>query len=264
MGAIITRPKGTRRIRRIRLASQFAALVILSLPFLGLRTICGPAFHCYSCPLSAFACPLGVLVNFGTLRVFPYAAIGILGLVSTIGGRLICGWVCPFGLFQDGLDTISKKKVSIPGKLTYLRYAVLGGLVILVPLLPIKPYTYTFCNYCPAGTLESAIPWRIMGVPGGSISDFCIRLVILTGVVVLAVVSSRGFCRTLCPLGAIFSLFNRISLFRLNMTKEDCNQCGACAKVCAIGVDPATDPNAAACIRCLDCTATQHLRLGSK
>lgn len=259
MGSMI---KKIKRISTLRVISQFAALVLLSLPFFGLRSICGPAFHCHGCPLSAFACPIGVLVNFSMLKIFPYVAIGILGAIGTIGGRIVCGWVCPFGLLQDGLHKLPTRKISLPQRLGNGKYIVLVVLVLMVPFF-FPGSSYIFCKLCPAATLETTIPFAFMGVFKGYTTAFIIKMSILVGVLGLAVVASRGFCRTICPLGAIFSLFNKISLFRLNLTKHDCNDCGACMKKCPVQIDPVNQMNSAECIRCLDCTTTRHLKLGS-
>ena len=245
-----------------RLITQFAALAGLNLYFLRLQSVCVPALNCYSCPAAVFACPIGTLVNFSALRLFPFITIGILGLTGIIGGRFVCGWVCPFGLIQDGLNKIPSPKLEVPQKLGYTRYLVLILLVFLVPFF--FPYSAsTFCHFCPTGTLESAIPWRFMGISSGDNIGFSMRLVILLGTIVLTITLSRGFCRLLCPLGAIFSIFNRVSLFRMRLTKP-CNNCGICAKECPVEIDPVKQMNAGECIRCLECTKPPHLKFGIK
>ena len=45
---------------------------------LRMHNVCGPVFHCYSCPLATFACPIGMLANFSALHVIPFAALGTL------------------------------------------------------------------------------------------------------------------------------------------------------------------------------------------
>jgi polyferredoxin len=260
MGPIVTKAAG---IARARLITQLSALVILNIPLIGLHTVCAPVFYCHSCPLSAFACPVGVLVNFSALRLIPFITIGILGIVGTLGGRIVCGWLCPFGLLQDALYRIRTRKIRLPYSLNYAKYALLIGLVFAVPfLLPGKPFTY--CNFCPAGTLESSIPWAFMGINTGFGFSFWLRVGILAGVLALAVVASRSFCRTLCPLGAAFAVFNRFSLFRLKLTHQACGKCGMCSKKCLVGIDPVAQINTAECVRCLDCTTTDHLNLGIK
>jgi polyferredoxin len=262
MGSIIK--EKLKRLSRLRLLTQFSTLLLLNFPFIHMQSVCAPVFYCHGCPLSAMACPIGVLVNFSTLRVFPLVTIGILGLVGTIGGRLVCGWLCPFGLLQDVLHKIPTPKISLPRALNYTKYLVLVGLVFAVPFFfPGKPYT--FCHFCPSGTLEASIPWQIMGVgSGGGLWAHLIRYGVLAAVILLAVVTSRSWCRTLCPLGAIFSFFNRFSLYRFKLVTPKCNSCGVCARNCPVDIDPVKEMNTAECIRCMDCTHHKHIRLGTK
>lgn len=247
---------------KVRVITQLAALAGMNLYFLRLRSVCVPALNCHSCPASVFACPVGILVNFAKLRIFPFIAIGILGLIGIIAGRFVCGWVCPFGLIQDGLNKIPSPKLEVPQRFSYTKYLVLLFLVLLIPLF-LPASKFTFCYFCPAGTLESAIPWRLMGVSSGDSVGFAIRISILSAIVILAVTASRFFCRFLCPLGAVFSIFNRISLLRMRLTKP-CNNCGLCAKKCPVGIDPVKKMNAEECIRCLECTDPPHLKFGIK
>lgn len=277
MGSIITRAK---RIKRARFITQISALILLNLQFLniwlpnlqlaGMRVMCAPVFFCHSCPWATFACPLGVLINFSALRIFPLITLAILGLVGTLGGRLVCGWVCPFGWLQDMLHKIPTKKFSIPAPLKYTKYVLLIVFVLGIPLfLPKNPYT--FCYFCPSGTLESAIPWASMahwkvtpGMFNGFTAKFLLRIFVLAGTLGMVVFISRGFCRVFCPLGAIFGLFNKVSLFRFNLAHKKCNSCGGCAKVCPVEIDPVAEMNTAECIRCYDCTRTKHIKMGVK
>ena len=52
-------------------------------------------------------------------------------------GRLICGFLCPFGWFQELLHKIPTKKFSTKKLhfLTYLKYVILVVFVILLPIL---------------------------------------------------------------------------------------------------------------------------------
>jgi len=93
---------------------------------------------------------------------------------------------------------------------------------------------------------------------------FILRIVVLLAILAFVILVNRGFCRVLCPLGAILALFNRISLFRVRLTQSECTNCGRCAKMCPVEIDPVGQMNSSECVRCLDCTATQHLKLGVK
>ncbi len=264
MGSIVRK---IRNLKFQRLSTQLATLVVLNLPLLGvqlgMQSVACPVFFCHSCPSASMACPLGVLTNFAALKIWPFITIGILGTVGMIGGRFVCGWMCPFGMLQDWLHKIPSRKFKLPRVARWTKYAVLVVLVLAVPFfLPGKPYT--FCNFCPSGTLESAIPWSFMGVSKGLGASYFMRLGILAAVLAFAVFVSRGFCQALCPLGAIFAAFNRISLGRIRLTTDNCNNCGVCATVCPTDIDPVADINSGECVRCLDCTTTCHLKMGIK
>ncbi len=281
MGSIITRAK---KLRIARMSSQISALILLNLQFLnrwlaapldGLRGACVPGFYCHSCPWAVLACPLGVIVNFARLGLVPYITLGILGLVGTLGGRLVCGWVCPFGFLQDLLFKLRTHKFQIPARLAYAKYLVLVVFVLAVPhfnpTASQRLYSYTFCDGCPSGTLESTIPWAFVGhwdvnsgVFGGFTTRFFVRISILLATLIFVIFVSRGFCRVFCPLGAIFGLFNRFSVFRYDLAHKKCNNCSACAKVCPVHIDPVTEMNSAECIRCYECTNTRHIKMGLK
>ena len=81
------------------------------------------------------------------------------------------------------------------------------------------------------------------------------KYALLLAVVVLAVLVSRPFCKYLCPLGALYALFNRFSLYRLRFVSEDCIHCGKCSSICKMDCDPTREPNALECIRCGECVA---------
>lgn len=277
MGSIVSRAK---RIRKARNLTGIGALLLLNLQFMnavipnlglvGIRCLSAPVFYCHSCPWATMACPLGVLVNFSTLRIFPFVTLGILAIVGTFGGRIVCGWVCPFGWLQDWLHKIPSRKFSLPSYLRYTKYALLVVTVLAIPyFLPGKPWT--FCDYCPSGTLESTYPWAVIGgwdvstgLFGGFNARFFARTGILLGVLLFAVFVSRGFCRVFCPLGALLGLFNRFSLFRYNLTYPTCNGCKACAKLCPVDIDPVGKMNDAECIRCYECTNIKHIEMGVK
>ena len=130
------------------------------------KTVCVPGLNCYSCPAASGACPIGAfqaVVGSSKFR-FSYYITGFLILLGVLLGRFICGFLCPFGWFQELLHKIPTKKLSTKKlkPLTYLKYAVLLVMVVLLPAFLVNdvgmgdPF---FCKYlCPQGVLEGAIP----------------------------------------------------------------------------------------------------------
>jgi len=236
-----------------------------------LKQFCVPGLNCYSCPGAWGSCPLGSLqAVIGSIKYsFSYYVAGLLLLSGLLLGRFICGFLCPFGLIQELLHKIPLPKIKQPWRWPrYIKYALLLIFVILLPLLWVNrlgmgaPY---FCKYiCPAGTLTAGLPLIAANAPLRAALGalFTWKLILALLIVLGCVFVYRFFCRYLCPLGAIYALFNRISLYRLRLNAEHCISCGSCSAACRMGVDPSTKANSGECIRCGDCiTACPHQAL---
>ena len=149
-------------LARWRIWVQAGFLLAWLDPFLlRMHGICSPVFHCYSCPWATFACPIGILAQYGALHVIPFLAVGTLLIVGSLFGSLVCGWACPFGFLQDLVARIPTPKLRLPGWLGLTRYAVLVGLVFLVPYYYGEESPWFICRVCPAGALEAAVPYSV-------------------------------------------------------------------------------------------------------
>ena len=224
---------------------------------------CVPGLNCYSCPGAAGSCPIGAFqaVVGSSKFKFSYYITGMLILFGVLLGRFICGFLCPFGWFQELLHKIPSPKFSTK-KLKPLRYLKYGILLVMVILLPIvivnemgmgDPF---FCKYlCPQGVLEGALPLSITneGIRSALGVLFSWKAFVLLTVIVGSVFFYRPFCKWLCPLGAFYALLNRVSLFQMKVDKDKCVSCGACEKACKMDVDVTKHPNHAECIRCGMC-----------
>ena len=255
-----------RTLSRLRPWVQTAFLGVWLAP-LGrwLHAIPGCVFHCYSCPLSSFACPVGVAANYAALLPVcgevPYLLIGILLAVAAVSGSLVCGWVCPFGFLQDGLARIPVPKVRLPDWVGSLRYVVLLGLVLVLPMVlgfkgvPFDEQTISICRLCPAGALEAGLPYSVKSYLAGQgwlMSWF--KTAILVAFIGAAIFVHRPWCRMFCPLGGLLALFNRFSLFHLRFNAKECVECNLCRSRCSMGVKVDQAVNVSGCIRCLECT----------
>ncbi len=233
-----------------------------------LKGVCVPGLNCFACPTTFCSCPIGSLQNFAASRDLPFFLIGYLGIFGLIGGRITCGWLCPFGWFQDLLYKIKSKKFRLPRFFSYFKYAFL---VIFVFLLPFLTGENWFSHICPQGALEGTIPWTLWNPviphtnqPILAYTTFGIWFWIKIGLfalfLVLFVAIKRPFCRMVCPLGAIYSLFNKHSIITLKVA-DDCTRCNLCEQVCPMDLKVYEDPNQLDCIRCLKCTQCSNVRL---
>jgi polyferredoxin len=254
--------------------------------YIGTRTIyqgkakgvCFPGFNCYACPLALFSCPIGSLQHSLVImspqgsssasgQAIARAArqqashsiaallyvLGFIGLIGVVTGRLVCGWICPFGLLQDLLYKIPTPKLGLPRWARFGKYAALGVLAMLIPYLT---GVHWYSRLCPAGSLEGALPLKALP-PKSPLPEigwfFWLKIGILVVFLAWMVVTKRPFCRTACALGAAYALLTPVSLYRMSVDNERCTTCGRCREVCPVDINIFDGPNSPECIRCLDC-----------
>ena len=234
------------------------------------KGVCVPGLNCYSCPGAVGACPIGSLQSFlGGLRFrVPYYVLGFLLFFGALLGRTVCGFLCPFGWLQEMLHAIpffrKTDRFALDRPLRYLKYIVLSLLLVLPVFVKLTPF---FCKYvCPAGTLAGVLLALHDALVRSQLGWlFAWKSVIFAAVVFAALIVWRPFCKYLCPLGAIYGFFNRVSLHALRLDVSRCVRCGKCAAVCRMGVEPQKNINSAECVRCGDCVRacpTAAIRMG--
>lgn len=234
------------------------------------KWLCNPVLSCHSCALAWFACPVGVYVHYSGYHLFPFLAVGTVLLVGVLVGRLLCGWVCPFGFLLDMLYKVPSPKFDLPRWTGYLKYIMLALTVVLLPFLLGEATMYSFCRICPASALQVTLPnIGLQGFSGTTLAT-AVKLGFLVLVLVLAVFSSRSFCKALCPIGALLAPLNYISFWAIRMpaTRQGrctigpppCTGCKRCDQICPSDGQPFSrisrgiPPNRTAdCVVCHDC-----------
>ena len=233
------------------------------------KYFCSPGLNCYSCPASIFACPIGIIQHiFASIRnniaigkyIVGLYTFGLLGIFGTIGGRFICGWICPFGFFQELIYKIPSKKFKFDFRyLRYLKYFILIFMVIVLPFLIVDKFGFgetIFCKYfCPAGTLEAGLTLPYIVPQLKKIIGFLYfyKVAILIFFIFLFIITKRPFCRFFCPLGAIYSLFNKISFIQIKRDENSCVKCMQCVKACPMNLNLNEICNDFNCIKCFSC-----------
>ncbi len=236
-----------------------------------LKNICTPGLNCYSCPGASGACPLGSLQNAlgASTKRAPYFVIGIILLYGILLGRTICGFLCPFGLIQDLLYKIKTpklKKNRVTKLLSYFKYVILAFFVIVLPIMyglrnvPLPG----FCKYiCPAGTIEGAFGLLSNAVNESELARlgplFTWKFILAVSIVVGCIFIYRMFCRFLCPLGALYGIFNRISILGIKLEKPRCIDCGLCVSKCKMDIREVGDHECISCGECIAVCPTQAI-----
>ncbi len=257
-------PAGPRWLYYRGYVQFFSTLLANSYFLRGLKGFCYPGLNCWSCPLANFACPIGALQYSsisarGNLAngkplwsVLPLYVLGTLILFAALFGRMMCGWLCPFGWLQDLIGRLRRYKYKLPKWTGYIRYAILIAGVFVIPYYTGEPW---FTKLCPQGALQGGIfqPLLHPELRAGIQTMWYIKQGILLATLMAMVFIRRPFCVAICPLGAFFSLFNRWSAWQIKYDAEACTDCGWCVEHCPVGIDPRREVNGANCISCLEC-----------
>jgi len=235
------------------------------------KQFCAPGINCYSCPGAVGACPLGSLQgSFSADHSTIYYVGGILLLYALMFGRMICGWLCPFGLVQDliyKIKTPKLKKSPVTRILSFFKYVVLIFFVLIVPIA----YAFrdtplpAFCKYiCPAGTLEGGIGLLSNAVNESYFSMlgplFTWKFLLMVSILAGCIFIFRLFCRFICPLGAFYGLFNKLSFFGITVEKHKCTDCGLCVSHCKVDIKTVGDQECISCGECVDVCPTKAIQ----
>lgn len=235
------------------------------------KVLCAPGINCYSCPGAVAACPLGSLQGaISSSHSTLWYVGGILLLYSIMFGRMICGWICPFGYIQElfyKLQTPKMKKNKFTRALSYLKYVILVVFVFIIPIM----YAFkdqplpAFCKYiCPAGTLEGGMLLLANKVNASYFSMlgpiFTWKFLLMVCIMVGCIFIFRLFCRFLCPLGALYGLFNKISFFGVKVEEHNCINCNLCIKHCKMDVHKVGDPECISCGECINVCPTNAIQ----
>ena len=235
------------------------------------KYFCVPGLNCYSCPGAVGACPLGALQDSlsqsGTRA--PAYIFGILILFGLLLGRIICGFLCPFGLIQELLYKIRTPKLRksrFTRILSYFKYVLLV-IVIAIPI--IYAGIPSFCKYiCPAGTFEGAIGLLINPANADLYTMLGVLFTWKFGVLIALCVASvfiyRVFCRFLCPLGAIYGFFSKVAMLGVKLDKNKCTDCGLCLSKCKMDIKRVGDHECIQCGRCAQVCPKQAIYFGKE
>jgi|SRR5574344_823845 ferredoxin-type protein NapH len=242
-----------------------------------LKNICVPGLNCYSCPGSVSACPLGSLQSTIANGKFPFFITGMFLLLGTLFGRAICAFLCPFGLIQEILYKIPFFKIKQTDKtkrisriMSLLKYFFLAVLCIIFPIVFFfkdgvgSPF---FCKLiCPEGTIFAGWPLVLLNESFRSSVGFLFtwKSILAFVIIILSLSIYRPFCKYICPLGAIYSFFNKIAIVGISVDETKCTHCNACTVNCKMNAVKVNDRECIRCAECLDKCKFNALNISPK
>ncbi len=234
--------------------------------------------------------PLLLLLNFiATSKILPIFLLSLVPLALTfVLGRFFCGWVCPFGAVNQFFSWLFKKskkeKKGVDKKFLKLKYIMLILVVIstlvgthyggwLDPFSLLTRSVTTIVNPSVNYLLEESLKKGAEdeGIVAKGLKPFYNfsrknlltvkqrayeQTFIIGGIffllLFLNLYKRRFFCNYLCPLGALYGLVAKFSLFNLN-PDEKCVSCKACARNCTYNGSPFEDYMKSDCVVCFNC-----------
>jgi len=196
---------------------------------------------------------------------WPFLITALIPVAFTlVFGRFFCGWICPATLLYE-LNTnvaIWLQKIGLPTGKLYLDRRLKYGVLALGLVLSAISGSVLVANIYPPAIVGREL-YYVIALGGFGLGTVFFMLTLLFDILV----SRRGFCRYLCPGGAVYSLLGRYRLFRIKRTVKICNDCTKCNAVCEFALDPMRDNFGQECNNCSACIAvcpTQALRFTTK
>lgn len=198
--------------------------------------------------------PLNLLANL-TARAVPillFPAV-ILLILTLIFGRFFCGWICPWGTLLDIFRKIagwlrlrSRNQLNPP---LWPKYFILSIAILLAIFGTGVSYIFLFD---PLSISTSFWGWLVFS-PMEKKGVVWAGLVFVP-IILLELLATRFWCRSICSLGALLGIFSRFPLIRRKVSGA-CIDCGKCQRICPVSAvsDDPRSTRTTECTVCWDC-----------
>ena len=232
--------RGNKKPYFIRLSFAVVFFVFAVLAFLPYSKL--PA---YVLQLNFGAAAAKLIADFSLITL----AIVVLNILAAfLFGRFYCSVICPFGILQDIIGAIFRRKSGASKNFYYVRYVILA-FVVSAMVLGVTSVLRFFDPYSNFGNILSGF----LNIKTVSVFTFVPFIIIAA----LVLWKNRIFCTTICPVGTFLGLFSKFGYKKMYISQELCKGCGQCEKECPAGAIVSKEKflDNERCIRCMRCVA---------
>ncbi|MDB2386825.1 4Fe-4S binding protein [Shewanella sp.] len=211
-------------------------------------------------------------------QTHPAAAVMLFAVLLTglLCKRAFCGWACPLGLTGEYLYKLRKRFINaeylpplwLDWPLRMLKYILLAGLLYIIIGMPTAGIPgYLDSYYHKIADLKMALFF----ITPGFITLICFGVILS-----LSAWRRQGFCRYICPYGAVLGLLSFLSPFKIRRNTQHClienkgMNCDKCTRACPANISVHIQRNirsdeCQACMRCVAaCPTSEALRLSTR
>ncbi len=217
-------------------------------------------------------CSVAKAILYG-FRMPMIVTLAVILILTIVGPKLFCGWICPVGAAQELIAMLADKlrirrrkwnfrvtqgvRVGI-----FLLFVFLSGTAILHTTAPNgQPVALTLYDY-----INAFHGFEIATQP--TALDNIIHFLPFVLTLGFAFVTYRPFCYLVCPIGLLTNLVENFAIFRVVLRRPPCNDCGVCTvkspcpTVPEILKDAAYRPDCFSCTVCVDSCPSKSLEFG--
>ncbi|MGA1819709.1 MAG: 4Fe-4S binding protein [Thermoplasmatota archaeon] len=181
----------------------------------------------------------------------PLASIELMGLLGLLFG--VMGLIGIARLFLKEKGPRIRTGSRADRRVRWIKYGV------LLSIAPTSWFfdTLFFTDYDPIGGITATLPELLLNPAGWSGNEFFwFKGIFVVGVIALIAFVDRGWCRYLCPVGAMYAPMNKIAISDIEYTEKECIHCQLCIKACPMGINPKENKSDPECIRCGRCVTS--------
>jgi len=225
-------------------------------------------------PINLFL-QLDPLAAIGTILTTHELYAGLLWALVTVIltiflGRFFCSWLCPFGSLHHFISFLAIRRQKPAKKIDLNRYRKAQSIkyyilffMLVVAVVPLSGTSLQTGLLDPIPLITRSVNLLLLPIIGETVETELLGqrlyegawliLTIFFAALLANLFIPRFYCRFICPLGALFGILSRYSIWRISKNKHECSKCMRCEQNCQGGCNPADKIHISECVLCFNC-----------